>query len=452
MYGSIGKLGITTESCATNQAIAFCKPNQGIDLHYLFYLMLRERQAITNLGQGGTQLNISQTILKAHEVPIAPANEQRRIVSKIDELFSRIDEGEQALKRVEKLVQRYRQSVLKAAVTGELTRGWRAAQGRANAAGERTSGAAAARKRVGEPVESGAALLARILTARRAAWEAAELKKMQAKGRPPTDERWKQKYAEPASPDTAGLPALPEGWVWASMEQLSRSSSYGTSTKCAYDGTGVVVLRIPNIRGGRLDFSDIKHANTDVCTGADDLLSYGDLLVVRTNGSASLIGVGCVVTEPTPMPCYFASYLIRFRLALPTELSAWVNLCWQSHVVRKFVGERKATSAGQYNISQSSLMELCLPLAPVAEMHEAVATAARVVPEADSVWECSTNELRRSAALRQSILKAAFCGQLVPQDPHDEPASKLLERIAAERASATDRPRRKASRHIVNRG
>ena len=402
---------------------AFCvlRPAGNIDPRYLYHFVTSRKfvLAVDALQRGNSPPSVQDSDVRQQMLPIAPSKEQRRIVSKIDELFSRIDEGEQALKRVEKLVERYRQSVLKAAVTGELTRDWRAA-----------------RKRAGGPVGSGAALLARILEARRTAWEAAELAKMNAKRKPPTDDRWKQKYKEPQPPDTTDLPELPEGWVWASMDQLSRSSSYGTSTKCVYDGVGVPVLRIPNIRGGHLDFSDIKRANTDICTDADDLLSYGDLLVVRTNGSASLIGVGCVVTEPTPMPCYFASYLIRFRLALPTALSAWITLCWQSHVVRKFVGERKATSAGQYNISQSSLMELCLPLAPVAEMQEVVTTAARVASEADSAQACSINERRRSSALRQSILKAAFSGQLVPQDPSEEPAAKLLERIAAERAAA----------------
>ncbi len=436
-------VAVNTVSVTINQDIKAVTPVDGMSSTYLaHFLGARSQQILRTCSKDGTTVSsIDTDRLAGYPVCVAPANEQRRIVSKIDELFSRIDEGEAALAQVEKLVERYRQSVLKAAVTGELTRDWRAAQARANAAGDRTSGAAEARKRAGEPVESGEALLARILKARRAAWETAELAKLKAKGKPPTDDRWKQKYQEPAPPDTTDLPELPEGWVWASMEQLSRSSSYGTSTKCAYGGTGVLVLRIPNIRGGRLDLSDIKHANTDVCAGADDFLSCGDLLVVRTNGSSSLIGVGCVVTEPMPMPCYFASYLIRFRLVLPAALSAWVNLCWQSHVVRKFVGERKATSAGQYNISQSSLMELCLPLAPVAEMQEVAATAARMASEADSAQGCSTNELQRSAALRQSILKAAFSGQLVPQDPHDEPASQLLERIAADRAQAPAKAR-----------
>ena len=131
----------------------------------------------------------SGAILKTLVIPIPPANEQQRIVAKIDELFSELDAGVASLKRAKALLKKYRQAVLKAAVTGELTRDWR-------------------ERHQGEIKESGAELLQRILKARRAAWEAAELKKLRAKGKPPKDDRWKQKYKEPQPPDTTG-PARP---------------------------------------------------------------------------------------------------------------------------------------------------------------------------------------------------------------------------------------------------
>lgn len=390
--------------------------SEAIDGDFLAYTLHHRRFVnFASAQSSGDRPRVDFGDLSKYKFAVPPVGEQKRIVSKIDELFSRINEGERALEQVSKLVERYRQSVLKAAVTGELTRGWREA-----------------RKAAGQSIESGETLLTRILTARREAWEADELAKMKAKRITPKGDAWKKKYEDPMPPDTTGLPDLPEGWVWASLSQLSRSSSYGTSSKCSYEKTGIAVLRIPNIRSGRLDFSDIKYAAPDLDIADSSLLSYGDLLVVRTNGSASLIGVGCVVTDSTPMPCYFASYLIRFRLALPTELSAWVNLCWQSHVVRAFVDRHKATSAGQYNVSQSSLMGLCLPLGPANEMRSAADEVERLMSDAGAVSDSAISELRASSALRQSILKAAFGGRLVPQDQRDEPASTLLERIAVE--------------------
>jgi type I restriction enzyme, S subunit len=110
------------------------------------------------------------------------------------ELFSDLDAGVASVKRARAVAKKYRQAVLKAAVSGELTRDWR----------ERHKG--------------GAELLQRILKARRAAWEAAGLKKLRAKGKAPKDDRWKQKYKEPEPLHTADLPALPKGWVWATLD------------------------------------------------------------------------------------------------------------------------------------------------------------------------------------------------------------------------------------------
>src|SRR6185437_15075277 len=161
----------------------------------LFLVQTRYRQEAKRNMQGAVgQQRVPPDFVRESPIPVAPAKEQQRIISKIDELFSRIEEGEQALKRVEKLVERYRQSVLKAAVTGELTRDWREA-----------------RTRAGGRMESGEALLARILKARRTSWEAAELAKFKAKGKTPANDRWKQKYAEPRRADTPNLPELPEG-------------------------------------------------------------------------------------------------------------------------------------------------------------------------------------------------------------------------------------------------
>ena len=124
------------------------------------------------------QRRVPADFLEHASIPIPPSREQQRIVAKIDELFSELDAGVASLQRARALLKKYRQAVLKAAVTGELTRDWR-------------------ERHQGEIKETGAELLQRILKARRAAWEAAELKKLRAKGNRPRDDRWKQKYKEP---------------------------------------------------------------------------------------------------------------------------------------------------------------------------------------------------------------------------------------------------------------
>jgi len=124
MYGSIGKLGIAGMRLATNQAIAFAIQNE-IETKYLFYFLRYVRPNLKDLGKGATQQNISQTVIKAFPFPLAPLNEQKRIVNKIEELFSELENGIAALKTAREQLKVYRQSVLKHAFEGKLTARWR---------------------------------------------------------------------------------------------------------------------------------------------------------------------------------------------------------------------------------------------------------------------------------------------------------------------------------------
>lgn len=175
----------------------------GVSPDYIRYFLIQRafRGEAERSMQGAVgHKRVPAAFLEKSRLPLAPTSEQARIVDKIDALFSQIEAGEQSLAAAQKLLERYRQSVLNAAVTGELTSDWR----------EQHKG----------KLESGEALLKRILQARREAWEQAELAKMHARGKPPSDDRWKQKYTEPEPPDTKDLPDLPEGWTWASLDQL----------------------------------------------------------------------------------------------------------------------------------------------------------------------------------------------------------------------------------------
>jgi type I restriction enzyme, S subunit len=388
------------------------RPDPMTDINYVRYFVLQEQfrnGAKRNMSGAVGQQRVPAEFLRQHTIPQPPPQEQRRIVSKIDELFSRINAGEAALKRAKALVERYRKSILKAAVTGELTKEWR--------------------EKNKDKIEPADQLLKRILKARREAWESAELAKMKAKGKPPKDDAWKRKYTEPTTPDTSELPDLPEGWVWASLNQLSWATSYGTSSKCGYETKGVAVLRIPNVRSGTANLDDLKYATSELEVEVGDLIRPFDLLIVRTNGSAELIGVGSVVEKELPLECYFASYLIRFRLIPKSSLASWVNMIWQTQQVRDFVYSNAATSAGQYNISQSKLAGLCIPIPPFEEM----ALADGVVFERmQSIDQHITSANRIDGVvprLRQSVLQSAFTGKLVPQNPEDQPATVLLERI-----------------------
>jgi type I restriction enzyme S subunit len=350
--------------------------------------------------------------------PLAPEREQKRIVSKLDELFSRIDEGERALEQVSKLVERYRQSVLKAAVTGELTRDWRAA-----------------RKARGEPVESGEALLTRILTARREAWEQAELAKLKAKGIKPANDHWKKKYAEPASPDTTDLPELPEGWVWASLPLLCGiNSTNGISVKGSNTPPGVPALRLDAMGLSGFDYNARRYIPIDQKRAQRLFIHTGDFFVSRANGSLALVGRAVLPQEP-PDRIVFPDTMIRYRPIDAPDCRAWLASIWGSRFVREQIERKAKTTAGIYKISQEDISEIVIPVPPVDEQVAVISLIDERLSQACGADASTRSSGKAALAMKQAILKQAFSGQLIPQDPADEPATALLERIAAERTA-----------------
>lgn len=341
---------------------------------------------------------------------LPPRAEQTRIVAKLEELLSDLDAGVAELKAAQKKLAQYRQSLLKAAVEGALTAAWRTQH---------------------QPTETGAQLLQRILQERRARWEARQLAKFAEQGKtPPKD--WQKKYPEPVQPDTTGLPKLPPGWVWASVEQLSVDQRYGSSAKTNEEASGIPVLRMGNIQDGRLDIEKLKYLPSSHEEFPDLLLQSGDMLFNRTN-SPELVGKTAVFRSEVE-PCSYASYLIAVRFAsgvVPELVSACINSSYGRHWVKSVVVQQ----VGQANVNGSKLAALAIPLPPESEQMEILRCLAN---QAQAAFDQEANvrkALKQSTAQRQNILRAAFSGQLVPQDPHDEPASALLERIRAERVA-----------------
>src|SRR5437867_4015831 len=186
LYGAtVGKLGILGIEAATNQAVCgiFLPPD--VDTRYMFRFLESRRRELIEQGKGGAQPNISQDIIKNTRVPLPPLDEQHRIVAEIEKQFTRLDAGVASLRRVQTALKRYRASVLKAACEGRLV----------------PIEAEVARKEK-RSFEAGEQLLQRILKERR--------EKCNGKG----------KYKDPAGPTLSELSSLPDGWTWASVEQI----------------------------------------------------------------------------------------------------------------------------------------------------------------------------------------------------------------------------------------
>lgn len=365
-------------------------------LHH--YILTREFvSAVTKAAGSRTVLpKTNQKQLSNVPVPVAPSEQQPAIVAAIDSHFSRLDTATATLKRVQRNLERYRASVLKAAVEGRLV-----------------PTEAELAKKEGRSYEPATVLLQRILTERRRRWEEAELAKLKAKGKAPSDDRWKSKYEVPGAHDADGLPQLPEGWCWATAESLFWDAGYGTSGKCTPDSSGPPVLRIPNVQDQALDLSDLKFAVDPGTLAPDGAVEPGDFLFIRTNGSVSLIGRGAVIIDPPPRNCFFASYLIRLRLARVESLWRWFTFAWHTSVVRDQLVHDAASSAGQHNVSLSAASKYLIPLPPAREQERILVEVDRLETGRASASRDSRVSRDRVACLRQSILKWAFNGRLL---------------------------------------
>lgn len=344
------------------------------------------------------------------EFPLAPLAEQRRIVAEIEAQFTRLDAGVAALQRVQRALQRYRAGVLKAACEGRLV---------PQDPGDEPAGV----------------LLQRILAARRARWEANELAKMKARGKTPKDDAWKRRYTEPAPPDTAGLPALPEGWCWAKLEQLITRIEAGHSPKAqgrpALPGEYGVV-KVSAMSWG----SFLPEENKALFPGhvPDDPLTIraGDLLISRAN-TVELVGAVVLVERDHPN-LMLSDKSLRIIPASDEVSPKWLLYVLRAPTVRHFFESvATGTSDSMRNLSQEKIRAAPIALPPLSEQHRIIAEVERrlsVVAEVEATVEAN---LKRAERLRQSILKRAFEGRLVPQDPNDEPAGELLARVRAQR-------------------
>ena len=388
---------------------AFCgalRPSLELDATFFgwFFQTRRYRESVAADAKGSNINNLKRDHILRVPFALPPLNEQRRIVEKIETLFARLDQGEAALRRTQTLLARYRQSVLKAAVTGALTADWRAENA--------------------HRMEHGRDLLARILQTRRETW--------QGRG----------KYKGPAAPDTTGLPELPEGWVWATVEQVARVIGGLTkNSKRLEMPLRMPMLRVANVYQNRLDLSDVHETGVTATECERASLEDFDLLVVEGNGSKDQIGRMAIWRNEIPGAVH-QNHLIKIRMVEKgiTEFAMW---WFQSPSGRQKVEEVASSTSGLHTLSVSKIEGLVIPipsLEEIAEINERVNEAFSKITLLGS-W-CQT-ELARSAALRQSILKDAFAGKLVPQDPSDEPAAELLARI---RASRTTTPTRKKAR------
>ena len=382
------------------------KPSSDLNFDYILKLL-----RISKFEDRGYSRHF-QFVKKLH-LPIAPLAEQTRIVDKIDELFSSIEAGERAIKQARAGVARYRKAILKAAVTGELTADWRDEN---------------------PTKESAKDLLARILTARFEAWEKSELAKLDAKGkaRPETEKQWEKfraRYKPPVEPKLSNEIDLPVGWHSASIDALIFRVTKGSSPKWQgfdYQDKGIIFVRSQNVGWGHLQLDEVAYLDDGFNTkNPRSMIREGDLLLNIVGAS-----VGRAAIADKRLDGANSNQAVAALRPIERASADWILRYFLSTQGQQIIHHEKVDVA-RANFNLNQIAEVFIPLPPLAEQVEIVNRVEQALSKADAVEATLDAQSRAAKALKQAVLKIAFEGKLVPQNPKDEPASELLKRIRA---------------------
>ena len=404
----VGPTNVCPEKSCVGRGLAAIRGLSGIEPFFILYLMRAYEDELAGRGVGTTFNAITGNQLKTFEIPLPPLPEQHRIAAKIEELFTKLDAGINELHKAQSQLKRYRQSVLKAAFEGKLTEAWRTEHQ--------------------DEIEPASVLLERILKRRREKWEGEQLEQMKAKGKMPKDDKWKMKYKEPIALDTSNLPKLPDGWRWTTVGSISLIAS-GQTPKGINDLDSA----------GEIPFYKISDMNK---LGSEKFMRTAEITLdndeikrlrihVREQGTVVFPKRGgAIATNKKRILSCPSAYDLNIMGVLPYIVPTDFFYQWLLSI------DLAALSDGSNvpQLNHKDINPLPFPLPPLSEQQAIISEVESRLSIAEAVEKTITVELKRAEQLRQSILKKAFSGKLVPQDPSDEPASILLERIRAEKS------------------
>lgn len=391
------------------------RPVDGISAKFLYYFISSQRfrfDAEHNMTGAVGQRRVPTAYLSEHPIHIPPANEQRRIVAKIAELFSELDSSVESLTTAREQLHVYRLALLNHAFQGKLTAQWREDNR--------------------DKLETAEQLLIRIRNEREASYQK-QLAEWEAAVKDWDAQRQNsRKSVKPKKPDAIqpyednSLPELPEGWLWLRYGDLCSRVRNGVSEKPDGDG-GAKIFRISAVRPMEFVLDDLRYIDNSDGRYDEYFLQPGDLVFTRYNGSRAYVGVCAGYrSDGTHL---FPDKLIQTRLSVSSILPSYVEKAVNCGRSRAFVEQRIRTTAGQSGISGADIKSIPVPICSQAEQAKLIELLSQNMSRSNQLLVEIEVVLTRGEALRQSILKKAFSGNLVSQDLKDEPASILLERI-----------------------
>lgn len=414
LYGAtVGRLAFLGIDASTNQAVCGIFQNSNINIKYIYYCLMNQYSYLISLSAGGAQPNISQTIIKKVNIPLPPLNEQNRIVDKLDELLSELEKGKEQLQISLEQLKAYRQSILKHAFEGKLSEEWRRKQNKLKTPDE---------------------LVAEVKEYRKQQYEK-QLKEYKAG----------KTKVKPTQPKDIKIIAETlsnySGWVLSKLGDVFETTSGGTPSRNNpryYSGN------IPWVKSGELRYNTISDTEEKVSKEAIEnssakLFPKGTLLIAlygATVGKLAFLGIEASTNQAVcgvfEEPYYDHKFLYYYLMFMRPELL------------------NQSTGGAQPNISQTILSNLPVPLCSIEEQLVVVKQIDKLFSLNDEMEKTIEENLMKSDALKQGLLKKAFEGKLVGQDPTDEPASVLLERIKKEREEylKAEKERKKTEKQI----
>lgn len=391
------------------------------DKEFYYYCLQPYLDAINAETSAVTVKHLSSKTIKSIPLPLPPLPEQRAIVSKLEQLFSELEDGVANLQKAQRQLKVYRQAVLKKAFEGELTREWRAQQTGLPTAEELLEQIQAERERYYEQ--------------QLAEWKQA-VADWEADGKVGKKPRKPGKLSRFNSPQRQLKLKLPQAWCFELLGNLSSGVEYGSSSKSKEEGM-IPVLRMGNMQNGKIDWNDLKYTSDEEEIDRYRLIK-GDVLFNRTN-SPELVGK--TVIYKGEREAIFAGYLIRINHFKKVLSGDYLNYFLNSHPAKVYGNFVKTDGVNQSNINGKKLSNYPIPFCSLPEQHQIVQEIESRLSVCDQLEKDIEANLRRAERLRQSLLQKAFAGELLTEAelqacraaPDWEPAERLLERIKGEK-------------------
>lgn len=409
----VGPTNLAKTRCCIGRGLAAIHPVGGVDPKFILMLFRSIEVNLSGEGTGSTFKAITKAFVDQLTFAVPPLNEQKRIVAKIEELFSELDNGIATLKAAREQLKVYRQAVLKHAFEGKLTAKWR----------EENS----------DKLKTTEELCFHVQQERENCYQqqldecntAIKIWVTNGKlGKKPVSPKRLKTFGPFLDAEMIELSELPNGWYWGKLGDITTGVEYGTSAKSSKSGL-IPVIRMGNLQNGKIDWSDLVYTSDEEEIEKYEL-KLNDVLFNRTN-SPELVGK--TAKYRGEQPAIFAGYLIRVNQIDSIVLSDYLNYFLNSHIAKQYGNSVKTDGVNQSNINGEKLQHYPFPFCTIAEQAKIIEIVEEKVSQTESCIHDIEFQLTKAEILRQSILKKAFSGKLVPQYPSDEPASELLARI-----------------------